>query len=220
MADKPYRSVVDSIMYLMISTRPRLAFVVQQSQFLTNPGPAYWQAARRALRYIRGTIDYGLVLVGDHDIATPLHAYADSDYANCVDTRRCVGGFVTFYDNSEISWVAKRLRCVVLSTTEAELMILCSLAQECLYILQTAGDMGRTITAVIPLYEDNHSTIQILNNSGPMDAQNTSMCVTILSMISSNNKRCMSSTLILDTKSRISLPNNLSPRRSVFCEVK
>ncbi|KAF0711079.1 hypothetical protein AaE_012274, partial [Aphanomyces astaci] len=83
MVDKPYRSVVGSIMYLMISTRPDLAYVVQQlSQFLSNPGPAHWQAAKRALRYIRGTIDYGLVLGGAYDHSAPLHAYADSDYAN------------------------------------------------------------------------------------------------------------------------------------------
>ncbi|KAF0761984.1 hypothetical protein AaE_003363 [Aphanomyces astaci] len=111
MVDKPYRSVVDSIMYLMISTRPDLAYVVQQlSQFLTNPGPVHWQAAKRALRYIRETIDYGLILGGAYDHCAPLHAYADSDYAYCVDTRRCVAGFVTFYRNSAISWIAKRMR--------------------------------------------------------------------------------------------------------------
>ncbi|KAF0758332.1 hypothetical protein AaE_003971 [Aphanomyces astaci] len=167
MVDKPYRSVVGSIMYLMISTRPDLAYVVQQlSQFLTNPGPAHWQAAKRALRYIRGTIDYGLVLGGEHNVTTPLHAFADSDYANFVDTRRCVAGFVTFYCNSAISWIAKRLRSVVLSTTEAELMILCTVAQECLYVKQTACEMGHPITSAITLHEDNQSTIKIVNNSG------------------------------------------------------
>ncbi|KAF0718004.1 hypothetical protein AaE_010737 [Aphanomyces astaci] len=95
MVDKPYRFVVASITYLMISTRPDLAYTQQLSQFLTNPGPTHWEAAKRALRYIGGTIDYGLVLGGEHNVfTTPLHAFADSDY---VDTRRCV--FVTFYCN-------------------------------------------------------------------------------------------------------------------------
>ncbi|KAF0712966.1 hypothetical protein AaE_011903, partial [Aphanomyces astaci] len=115
---------------------------------------------------IRGTIDYGLVLGGAYDHSAPLHAYADSDYANCVDTRRCVAGFVTFYRNSAISWIAKRLLSIVLSTTEAELMILCTLTQECLYIKQAVGKMGHPITTSIPLQEDNQSTIQIVNNSG------------------------------------------------------
>ncbi|KAF0713602.1 hypothetical protein AaE_011755 [Aphanomyces astaci] len=55
---RPNRSVVGSIMYLMISTRTDMAYVVQQlSQFSTSPGPSHWQAAKRTLRYIRGTID-------------------------------------------------------------------------------------------------------------------------------------------------------------------
>ena len=43
MQDKDYRGVVGSLMYLMICTRPDLAYLVQQlSQFLTNPGAKHW----------------------------------------------------------------------------------------------------------------------------------------------------------------------------------
>jgi hypothetical protein len=62
--------------------------------------------------------------------------------------------------------VAKKLKSVSLSTTEAELMVLCQLAQECLYLKQAAGEFGIPITDAIPLYEDNQSTIHIVNNSG------------------------------------------------------
>ncbi|KAF0716057.1 hypothetical protein AaE_011200, partial [Aphanomyces astaci] len=55
---------------------------------------------------------------------------------------------------------------IVLSTTEAELMTLCPVAQVCLYIKQTAGEMGHPIISAITLHEDNQSTIQIVNNSG------------------------------------------------------
>jgi hypothetical protein len=57
------------------------------------------------------------------------------------------------------------MRSVVLSTTEAELMILCSLVQECLYLKHLLGELGLTITNLIPLYEDNRSTILIVRNS-------------------------------------------------------
>ncbi|KAH9181297.1 hypothetical protein AeNC1_016727, partial [Aphanomyces euteiches] len=53
MASKPYRSLVGSLMYLAMGIRPDLAFPLQQlSQFLDNPGPAHWRAAKRALRYL------------------------------------------------------------------------------------------------------------------------------------------------------------------------
>jgi hypothetical protein len=109
MLDKDYRAVVGSLMYLMIGTRPDLAYLVQQlSQFLSDPGPDHWRAAIHGLRYLKGTMTYGLTLGGTHDPTVPLHAYADSDYANCVDTRRCVGGYVALFYNSPVAWVAKK----------------------------------------------------------------------------------------------------------------
>jgi hypothetical protein len=62
--------------------------------------------------------------------------------------------------------MAKKLKSVTLSTTEAELMVLCQVAQECLYLKQAATEFGLPITGHIPLYEDNQSTIQIVKNSG------------------------------------------------------
>lgn len=160
-----YAGVVGSLMYLMVCTRPDLSYLVQQlSQFLSNPGPDHRAAAVKGLRYLKATANYGIVL-GGQPSSPILHAYSDSDYANCPDTRRCVGGYITFLHNSPISWVAKRMRTVVLSTTEAELMILCSLVQECLYLKHLLGELHNQITEPIPLYEDNQSTILIVRNS-------------------------------------------------------
>jgi hypothetical protein len=165
MKDKPYRSVVGSLMYLMTGTRPDLAYLVQQlSQFLNNPGPEHWNAAVRGLRYLKGTLSLGLTLGGPSSPHGILHAYSDSDFASCVDTRRCIGGYVTFAFNSCISWVAKKLRSVVLSTTEAEYMFLCLLAQESLYMKQLLAELGFKIDSPITLFVDNQSTILVVKN--------------------------------------------------------
>ena len=82
-------------MYLMTGTRPDLAHLLQLlSQFLTSPTKAHMAAAKHGLRYLAGTIQQGLRLGlgGDYEPTDQLHAYADSDYVNCVDTRRCVAG--------------------------------------------------------------------------------------------------------------------------------
>ncbi|KAE8898516.1 hypothetical protein PF003_g17660 [Phytophthora fragariae] len=58
MRSKPYRAVVDSLMYLMLGTRPYLAYLVREcSQFLENPGLLHWRAAKRGLRYLKETVD-------------------------------------------------------------------------------------------------------------------------------------------------------------------
>ena len=152
-------------MYLMTGTRPDIAFLCQQlSQFLAKPTRAHMAAAKHGLRYLQGTIHHGLTLGGSYDLTDQLMAYADSDYANCIDTRRCVSGYITYFRNSPISWISKKMPSVVLSTTEAEYMALCLLAQECLFLRHFLEELGITFTKPIRLMEDNQSTIKLVKN--------------------------------------------------------
>jgi hypothetical protein len=122
-------------------------------------------AVKHGLRYLAGTLQHGLLLGGHkYDIQSQLYAYADSDYANCVDTRRCVAGYITFFRSSPISWVSKKMPAVVLSTTEAEYMALCLLSQECLFLKDFLTEIHIPFPQPIRLYEDNQSTIKIVKN--------------------------------------------------------
>ncbi|GMF30515.1 unnamed protein product [Phytophthora fragariaefolia] len=96
----PYREAVGSFMYLMMGTRSDLAnFVRQVSRYLHNPGPPHWNYVLRGLKYLNGTRDYGITLgardVTNATLAHALNAYSDTDYANNVDTRRSISGYVT-----------------------------------------------------------------------------------------------------------------------------
>jgi hypothetical protein len=52
----PYQSLVGSLMYLAVSTRPDIAHAVSMlSQFNTNFGEQHWRAAKRVLRYLKNT---------------------------------------------------------------------------------------------------------------------------------------------------------------------
>ena len=162
---KSYRAIVGSLMYLMTGTRPDIAFLCQQlSQFLSKPTRAHMAAAKHGLRYLQGTLYHGIQLGGSYDPTDQLMAYADSDYANCIDTRRCVSGYITYFRSSPISWISKKMPSVVLSTTEAEYMALCLLAQECLFLRHFLEELGITFTKPIKLMEDNQSTIKLAKN--------------------------------------------------------
>jgi len=139
MKDIPYREVVGSVMYLMVGTRPDLAFYMRESQFLANPGTEHWKAVIRGLKYLSGAEDLGLLLGGSQTVNTDnladhLTAYTDSDYANCPDTRRSVGGYITMLGQSPISWLSRKHHTIVLSTTEAEYIALCHCMQELIFL--------------------------------------------------------------------------------------
>jgi hypothetical protein len=64
-AATPYRSLVMSMMYLALGTRPDIAFAISKlSGFLDCYGTAHWQAAIRVLRYLKGTRNMSLTLGG------------------------------------------------------------------------------------------------------------------------------------------------------------
>ena len=55
-----YRQLIGSLMYL-VNTRPDLCFAVNTlSQFMVEPRSVHWTAAKHILRYLAGTVDYGL----------------------------------------------------------------------------------------------------------------------------------------------------------------
>ncbi|POM80428.1 Integrase catalytic core protein [Phytophthora palmivora] len=170
MKSYPYREAVGSIMYLMVGTRPDMAFYMREvSPFLANPGMEHWTAVVRGLKYLAGTKDYGICLGGSQEVspenlADRLTAYSDSDYANCPDTRRSVGGYVTMLSNSPISWLSRKHHTVVLSTTETEYIALCHCMQEMIFLKLLLKELGFATTQPNLIHEDNQSCIKICYN--------------------------------------------------------
>ena len=63
-----YQSLVGSRMYAMLGTRPDLAYSVStMSKFNSEPAEEHHAAAKRTLRYLKETKDYGLLYEGETD---------------------------------------------------------------------------------------------------------------------------------------------------------
>lgn len=64
-----YASVVGSLMYTIVCTRPDIAQAVGDlSKFMSNPGKDHWNFVKMVLRYLQGTFDYYLVYHGTDDV--------------------------------------------------------------------------------------------------------------------------------------------------------
>jgi hypothetical protein len=60
-----YSQIIGSLMYLASATRPDILFVVRKlSRFVSNPGDDYWRALERVMRYLKGTMSYGICYTG------------------------------------------------------------------------------------------------------------------------------------------------------------
>ena len=75
-----YQAVIRSLLYLMLSTRPDIAYVViKMSQFSANPSQEHLDKAMHIICYLVGTQNYAIVFDGEK--SEGLHAFTDSDWA-------------------------------------------------------------------------------------------------------------------------------------------
>jgi len=89
----PCQSVVGSLMYAMIGTRPDLAhFVGLVCRFMSKPLKEHWQAVKWVLRYIQGLLKRKLCYSNKGDFI--IQGYCDSDHGEEQDGRRSTSGVI------------------------------------------------------------------------------------------------------------------------------
>ncbi|XP_071712656.1 uncharacterized mitochondrial protein AtMg00810-like [Rutidosis leptorrhynchoides] len=127
-----YRSLVGALQYLTI-TRLDLSYAVNQvSQFLHAPTINNFQAVKRILGYIKGTLAYGLSFI--HASAPNVLGYSDADWARCIETRRSTYGYSIFLGGNLVSWSAKKQPTVAQSSCEYEYRAMANTAAEILWL--------------------------------------------------------------------------------------
>ncbi|KAG2776373.1 hypothetical protein PC129_g6398 [Phytophthora cactorum] len=92
-----YRKAVGMLMYLATGTRPDLAFAVEQlSRFVAKPSAKHVGTLKRILRYLAGTVGYGITYERANEVpsSVALEGYCDSDWANDPESRKSTTGFV------------------------------------------------------------------------------------------------------------------------------
>ena len=119
MKNIPYASVVGSLMYAQVCTRPDIAFIVGMlGRYQSNPGMDHWRAAKKVMRYLQETKDY--MLMYRHTDNLDVIGYSDSDFAGCVDSRKSTSGYIFMMAGGAISWRSAKQTLTATSTMEAE----------------------------------------------------------------------------------------------------
>ncbi|KAF5763423.1 putative RNA-directed DNA polymerase [Helianthus annuus] len=119
MSQIPYASVVGSLMYAQVCTRPDIAYIAGMlGRYQTNPGLDHWKAAKKVLRYLQGTKDYKLTYRrSDH---LEVVGYSDSDFAKCKDDKKSTSGYIFMLAGGPISWKSHKQQLTTTSTMMAE----------------------------------------------------------------------------------------------------
>ena len=159
---KEYQRLIGSLMYAMLGSRPDIAFAVSMvSRFASNPTPEHVTAAKRILRYLRGTLDYQLTYRGD---LAALTGYSDADWAGDKETRRSTGGFVFNVGSGSVSWSSKRQATVALSSCESKLMAETQAAKEAVWLSKFLAQVLHQDQVAVVIHCDNQGAIALAKN--------------------------------------------------------
>jgi hypothetical protein len=141
-----------------------MAFAVGYlSRFMEDPRQEHMAAMKHLLRYVAGTIDYGLAYTrGDAELQ--LVCYSDSDMAGDVDDRKSTSDILYFLGGSPIAWQSQKQRVVALSSCEAEYIAGAAAACQGVWLRRLLQDVVGAGVPPPQLKMDNQSAIALSKN--------------------------------------------------------
>ncbi|XP_060171511.1 uncharacterized mitochondrial protein AtMg00810-like [Lycium barbarum] len=157
-----YRSIVGGLQYLTLTRLDLTHAVNQVCQFMQAPTTTHWQGVKRILRYLTGTINFGLRITSRSSLQVV--GFSDADWEGCAITRRSTTGLCVFLGTNCISWSSKKQHTMSKSSAEAEYRALASLAAEITWILHLLQHLGVSLASPPVLYSDNISALHLTSN--------------------------------------------------------
>ncbi|RVW97735.1 Retrovirus-related Pol polyprotein from transposon RE1 [Vitis vinifera] len=157
-----YRSVVGTLQYLTI-TRPDIAFAVNKAcQFMQQPTSAHWLSVKRILRYLKGTMQDGLLLSPLTNLT--IEGFSDADWGAQPDDRRSSSGYLVYLGGNLVSWSSTKQKVVSRSSAESEYRGLALATAEIIWMQALLQELCVPISAIPLLWYDNISAYHMAKN--------------------------------------------------------
>ena len=155
-ARNKYQSLVGSLLWLY-KTRPDLMFVTNLlARYCRTATAAHLKLAMRPLRYLKGTVNYGITFQAGLPTDGALFAEADADLAgDLITSRSTSGGYVKYGEHGTVACSSSLERKISTSTGQAETYSLASLIKEVVWIRHLLFDLRWPQTKPTPARTDN-----------------------------------------------------------------
>jgi hypothetical protein len=160
-----YRKLIGSLRYLC-NTRPDIAYSVGiVSRYMEKPKISHLIAAKRILRYVKGTLDHGIVFPSsDKEREFDLVGYTDSNWCGDKDDRKSTAGYIFQIGGASISWSSRKEPVVALSTCEAEYIAASLCACQGVWLCNLLNEISNIKCESVILKVDNLSAINLAKN--------------------------------------------------------
>lgn len=166
MSNVPYASVVGSLMYAQVCTRPDIAFVVNVlGRYLSDPGQAHWVAAKKVLRYLQRTKNFMLVYKQVENLQVV--GYSDSDFGGSVDDLKSTSGYIFTLAGAAISWKSVKQTLITSSTMYAEFVACYGASLQAVWLKNLITEIRVVDSISLPMliYCDNSAAVFFAKNN-------------------------------------------------------
>jgi hypothetical protein len=136
------------------------------SRFMEAPRQEHLAAVKRVLRYVAGTLHWGLHYhPGKNNGGAPkLLGYSDSDLAGDVNDRKSTSGLIFFVAGGPVAWQSAKQKVVAVSSSEAEYIAAAAAACEAVWLARLLAELVGGAVLAPKLKVDNKSAIALMKN--------------------------------------------------------
>lgn len=139
-----FRKLIGTLQYVT-NSRPDISYYVNKlSRFLSAPTLQHWKAPKRILRYLNGTMNFGLHLIVSSNLN--LTGYCDVDWAVSHEDMKSVTCYCVFLGSYLTSWASKRQNVVSKSSTKSEYRAVTDVAAVLIWIKSLMKEIHSPIT--------------------------------------------------------------------------
>ena len=124
----------------------------------------HWATVKRLLRYVKGTVNHGIIFPKTGGSRLQLTVFSNADMAGDIDGRRSTSGVLVFLGSAPISWLSLKQKVVALSTCEAEYVAAATAACQVVWLRRLLGELTGVEAHPPALMVDNQPAIALAKN--------------------------------------------------------
>jgi histone deacetylase 1/2 len=126
------------------------------------PIDSHWVFIKRILCYLQRTTSYGLYITRSSSFA--LHCFTNADWADSINDRKSIGGYLVFFSQTLISGKSSKQRTVACSSTKIEYKTLADRITEVIWLQNLLIDLQIPFTSAPTIWCDNLSATYLSTN--------------------------------------------------------
>ena len=145
-------------------SRPDIAYAVGRlSRYTHNPNHDHWDALARLMKYLRGTMNYGIEYSG---FPAVLEGYRDANWISDSDEIKSTSGYVFTLGGGAVVWRSSKQSIIARSTMESEFIALELVGSEAEWLRNLLANipLGIKPTPSVSMHYDCKSAIVVAKN--------------------------------------------------------